>query len=76
MERHVDCAFIHFLIKQYYLDKKTHHKFCFCFICKHLTSLLNEMDKWDFHGLNQFHDKWFIIFHRKYDFQITLPVFI
>ena len=34
------------------------------------------MDKWDFHGLNQFHDKWFIIFHRKYDFQITLPVFI
>ena len=37
-----------------------------------LDNLLNEMDKWSFHKLNQFHDKWFIIFHQKYDCQITL----
>ena len=77
METHVDRSFIHFLLKQYYLDKQNHHKCCYCFICKRLDSLLNEMHKWSFHNLNQFHDKWFIIFHQKYDCQITLfPVFI
>ena len=35
------------------------------------------MGKWNFHNLNQFHNKWFMIFDRKYDCQITLfPVFI
>ena len=61
MGRHVDRAFIHFLVRQYCIDKKN-HKF-FCFKCKCLDSLLNEMHKWSFHNLNQFHDKWFIIFH-------------
>ena len=77
MERHVDRSFNHFLIRQYYVDKQIHHKFCYCFIFKRLDSLLSEMGKWSFHNLNQFHDKWFIIFHHKYDCQITLfPVFI
>ena len=77
MGTHVDRSFIHFLLKQYYLDKQNHHKCCYCFICKRLDSLLNEMHKWSFHNLNQFHDKLFIIFHQKYDCQITLfPVFI
>ena len=49
---------------------KEHHKSRF--ICKRLYNLLNEMDKWSFYNLNQFHDKWFIIFHQKYDCQITL----
>ena len=30
------------------------------------------MGKWSFHNLNQFHDKCFITFHRKYGYQITL----
>ena len=72
MGRHVDHTFIHFMVRQYYIDKRNHHKFCYCFNCKRLDSLLNEMNKWSFHNLNQFQDKWFIIFHRKYDFQITL----
>ena len=77
MRRHVDRAFLHFLIRQFYIDKRNHHKFCYCFICKRLDSLFNEMNKWSFRNLNQSHDKWFIIFHRKYDCQITLfPVFI
>ena len=76
MGRHVDHAFIHFLVRQYYIDKRNHHKFCYCFNCKRLDSLLNEMNKWSFHNLNQFHDKWFIIFHQKYDFQITLFQFL
>ena len=58
----VDCAFIHFSVKQYYIDIRNHHRFCCCFNCKRLESLLNEMGKWSFHNLNQFHDKWFIIF--------------
>ena len=77
MGRQVDRAFIHFLVRQYYIDKRNHHRFCCCFNCKRLDSLLNEMDRWSFHDLSQFHNKWFIIFHRKYDCQITLsPVFV
>ena len=77
MRRHVDSAFIHFLVRQYYIDKRNYHKLFYCFICKRLDNLLNETEKWSFHNLNQFHDKWFIIFHRKYDCQINLfPVFI
>ena len=30
------------------------------------------MDRWSFYDLNRFHDKWFIIFHRKFDCQISL----
>ena len=62
MGRHIDRAFIHFLVRQYYIDKRNHHRFCCCFNCKRLDSLLNEMGKWGFHNLNQFHDKWFILF--------------
>ena len=72
MGRQVDSAFIHFLVIQCYIDKINHHKLCYCFNCKRLDSLPNEMDKWSFHNLNQFHDKWSIIFHRNYGCQITL----
>ena len=72
MGRHADCTFIHFLVRQYYIDKRNHDEFCCCFICKRLDNLLNEMVQWSFHNLNQFHDKWFITFHQKYDCQITL----
>ena len=77
MGRHVDRAFICFLIRQYYLDKQNQFKFCHCFTCKRLKSHLNEIDRWSFYDLNPFHDKWFIILHRKFVCQITLfPVFI
>ena len=77
MGRHVHRAFICFLIRQYHSDKKNNCQFCNCFIYKRLKSLLNEMDRWSFYDLNQFHDKWFTIFHRKFDCQISLfPVFI
>ena len=77
MGRHVDRTFICFLIKQYYSDKENHYKFCNFFICKCLENLLNEMDGRSFYDLNRFHDKWFIIFHRKFDYQTTLfQVFI
>ena len=40
-------------------------------------SLLNEMDRWGFYDFNVYHAKWFIIFHRKTENQITLfSVFI
>ena len=77
MGRHADRAFICFLIRHYYWDKQNHCQICHCFICKRLKSLLNEIDRWNFYDLNRFHDKWFLIFHRKFDCQITLfPVFI
>ena len=77
MGTHVDRAFIHFLVRQHYIDKGNHHRFFCCLNCKRLDNLLNEMDRWSFHDLNQFHNKWFLIIHRKYDRQITLfPVFI
>ena len=72
MGRHADRALIHFLFRQYYIDKRNHHRFCCLFNCKRLDSVLNEMDRWSFQNLNQFHDKWFIIFHQKYGCQITL----
>ena len=77
MGRHVDREFIVSSVKQFYFDRQEHYKFCSCYNCKCLDSLLNEMDRWDFYDLNVFHDKWFIIFHRKTEYQITLfPVFI
>ena len=57
MGRHIDRAFIHFLVRQYYIDKKNNHKLCYCVDCKCIDGLLNEMNKWSFHNLNQFHDK-------------------
>ena len=77
MERHVDHSFVCSLIKQFYMEKQNHHNSCICYVCKRLVSLLNEMEKWSFYDLNRFHDKWFIIFHQKYDCEINLfPVFI
>ena len=77
MERHVDHSFVCSLIKQFYMEKQNHHNSCICYVCKRLVILLNEMEKWSFYDLNRFHDKWFIIFHQKYDCEVTLfPVFI
>ena len=76
MGRHVNRRFICSLCHQYYHNKQKHHKFCFCFSCKSLEYLLDEMDRWNFYDLNRCHDKWFIIFHKK-NKEITLfPVFI
>ena len=55
MGRHVDRAFIWFLIKQHYLYKQNHHKLCNCYICKRLHSLLSEIKRWSFYDLNRFH---------------------
>ena len=77
MGRHVDRKFIVSLVKQFYFDRQKHYKFCSCYNCKCLDSLLNETDRWGFYDFNVYHDKWFIIFHRKTEYQITLfPVFI
>ena len=77
MGRHVDHSFICSLIKRFYMEKQNHHDSYICYVCKHLISLLNEMERWNFYDLNQFRDKWFIIFHRKYGCEITIfPVFI
>ena len=59
------------------MEKQNHHNSCICYACKRVFSLLNEMERWSFYDLNQFHDKWFIILHQKYGCEITLfPVFI
>ena len=76
MRRHVNCRFICSLIQQYYHNKQKHHIFCFCSWCKSLESLLNEMERWTFYDLNRFHDKWFIIFHKKTKKITLFPVFI
>ena len=77
MGRHVDRKFIVFLIHSYYLDIKSHHFFCCCYKCKRLQNLLDEIDRLSFYDLNQGHNKWFVIFHKKFDSQITIfPVFI
>ena len=69
---HVDRSFICSLIKQFYIEKQNHDNSCIYYVCKRLVSLLNEMERLIFYDLNQFHDKCFIIFHRKYDSEITL----
>ena len=77
MGRHVNCNFICCLVKNYYFEKQNHHKLCQCYNCKHLDVLLSEMERWSFYELNRFNNKWFIIFLRKFECQITLfPVFI
>ena len=62
---HVNRQFICSLLHQYYHNKQKHHKFCYFCSCKSLEYLLDEMNRWNFYDLNQFHDKWFIIFHKK-----------
>ena len=76
MGRHVDRKFIVFMVYSYYLDRKSHFR-CSCFKCKRLSNLLHEMDRWSFYDLNLGHNKCFLIFHKKFDLQVTLfPVFI
>ena len=72
MGRHVNRRFTSSLIHQYYRNRQNHHKFCFCFSCKSLANLLDEIEKYNFYDLNRFHDKWFIIFHKKNKNLITL----
>ena len=66
MGKDVNRKFVCLLIKIFYLDKQKHHKLCHCYSCKRLNSLLSEMERWSFYELNRFHNKWFIIFHRKF----------
>ena len=76
MGRHVDRKFVVFMVHSYYLDRKSHHFRCSCFKCKRLSNLLHKMDRWSFYDLNQGHNKWLLIFHKKFDSQVTLfPVF-
>ena len=76
MGRHVNRTFICSLITQYYNNKQKNHKFCFRSLCKSLENLLNEMERWNFYDLSRFHDKWFIIFHKKTKKITLFPVFI
>ena len=78
MGRYVDRKFVVFTVHSCYLDRKSHHFYCSCFKCKHLSNLLHEMDRWSFYDLNQRRNKWLLIFHKKkFDSQVTLfPVFI
>ena len=76
MGRHANRRFICSLIHQYYRNKQKHDKFCFCSSCKSLEYLLDETDRWNFDDLNQFHDKWFIIFHKKNNKITLFTVFI
>ena len=48
----------------------------FCDSCKSLENHLDETERWDFYALNGFHDKWFIIFHKKTNKITLFPVFI
>ena len=64
------------LVHEYYYNKQKHHKSCVCCSCKILGYLLNEMERWDFYGLNGFHDKWFITFHKSSKKITLFPVFI
>ena len=78
MGRHVDRRFICFLVHSYYLDRQNPHSSRCCFKCERLSNLLHEMGRWSFYDLNQEHNKWFVIFHKKKcDSQIAIfPVFI
>ena len=77
MGKHINRNFICCLVKNYYFEKQNHHKQCQCYNCKRLDILLSETERWSFYELNRFHDKWLIIFHRKFECQITLfPVSI
>ena len=76
MGRHVNRKFICSLVHEYYYNKQKHHKSCVCCSCKSLGYLLDEMEQWNFYGLNRFYDKWFIIFHKSSKKITLFPVFI
>ena len=78
MGRHVDRKFIvFFFIHSYYLDRQKHYFSSCCFKCKHRDNILHEIDRWSFYDLNQGHNKWFVIFHKNFDSEITIfSVFI
>ena len=77
MGRHVGRKFIVFLIRSYYLDRQKHHFSYCCFKCERLDNILHEINRWSFYDLNQRRNKWFVIFHKKFDSKITIfPVFI
>ena len=77
MGRNVDRKFICFLVHSYYLDRQNHHFSCCCFKYKRLDNLLDAIDRWSFYELSRGHNKWFVIFHKKFDLKITIfPVFI
>ena len=71
MGRHIDRKFIVFVVHSYYLDRKSNHFHYSCFKCKRLHNLLHEINRWNFYDLNRGHNKWFVIFHKKFDSQIT-----
>ena len=65
------------MVHTYHLARKSHYSDCFCYKCKRLENFLDEVEKWNFDTSNVRHEKWFIIFHRKYSSKVTLfPVFI
>ena len=65
------------MVHTYYLAQKSHYSDCFCYKCKCLENVSDEIEKWNFYTSNVRHDKWFIIFHKKYSSKVTLfPVFI
>ena len=77
MGRHVNRSFICSFIKYYQCyHNKRKHKFCFCFSCKSFRNLLDEIERWNFYDMNRFHDKWFIIFHKKNKKTTLFPVFV
>ena len=76
MGRNVNREFVCSLVHEYYYNKQKHQRFCFCISCKSLSDLLNEIERWDFYGLNRFHDKWFVMFHKSSKKIALFPVFI
>ena len=77
MGRHVNRKFVVFMLHSYYLVRKSHYSDCFCYKCQRHQNLLYEIEKYNFYTSNAKHDKWFIIFHKKYSYEVTLfPVFI
>ena len=77
MGRHVNRKFVVFVLDSYHLARKSRRYTCFCYKCQRLQNLLYEIKKHNFYTSNAKHEKWFIIFHKKYSSKVTLfPVFI
>ena len=72
MGRYVELSFILFLILKFNLDRQNHFQFCECYYCRCFNNLNRELGKWNFYDLNKDRDKWFIVFHRKKGYEITL----
>ena len=65
------------MLRTYNLARKNYYSNCFCYKCQRFENLLYEIEKYSFYTSNEKHDKWFIIFHKKYSSKVTLfPVFI